>query len=453
MVLIALMQIPTTRVDKATFKQIFRDYGEAFWQRYGHYFRPEVIEVVEKMLGCGDLASGYSTYRCEHCQEVKRVAFSCKSSFCLSCCKVYIDEWVRHIGQALYEGAAYRHVVLTVPDVIRMPFFHDRSLLADLMKCGVQMLSEALLWFKKRPLEAGYVVVLETAGRAGNWNPHLHILMTSGGVTPEKRWLEIGYFPYEALHKRWQYHLLTMLKSRVGTREMKQQIDALWQRYPDGLVAYLEEGKVPAGGQGLAYYLAKYVVSPPISLRRLLGYDGQRVRYWYRDHKSGKREVANLPVLRFIGRMVQHILPKGFHRIRYYGLHATCKHQRVRSLLKTIWVAMGRAIKGTYRVVRRQTYQERVLASTGRDPLRCPGCGGVMMLWRVWHPLYGVVYDELEQIKRGRYDPGGVMLQGDDVAVERRAPGDQLGLSLIGMGAAIRDNYDGCAWGVEPSLL
>ena len=69
--------------------------------------------------------------------------------------------------------------------------------------------------------------------------------------------------------------------------------------------------------------------------------------------------------------MVQHILPQGLHRLRYDGLHATCKHQRVRLLLKTIWVAMGRAIKGTYRVVARKTYRERVLASTGHDPLRC----------------------------------------------------------------------------------
>jgi hypothetical protein len=120
-------------------------------------------------------------------------------------------------------------------------------------------------------------------------------------VTPQNRWRAVSYFPYEELHKRWQHHLLTMLKARVDTPEMKQQIDSLWQKYPNGLVAYLEQGKVPAGGQGLAYYLAKYVVSPPISLRRILGYDGQRVRYWYRDHKSGKRKVAELPVLRFIG--------------------------------------------------------------------------------------------------------------------------------------------------------
>jgi hypothetical protein len=114
---------------------------------------------------------------------------------------------------------------------------------------------------------------------------------------------------------------------------------------------------------------------------------------------------------------------------------------------------MGRAIKGTYRVVTRQSYQERVLASTGRDPLRCPRCGGSMMLWQVWHPRYGAVYDEVEQIKRGRYDPGGVVLQGEDVGCERRAPESQLGWSFMRRGEGIRGDYEGCAWGVEPSLL
>jgi hypothetical protein len=350
---------------------------------------------------------------------------------------------------------SYRHVVLTIPEVLRLPFFQDRSLLAALMQCGVQMLGEALSWFKKCSLEAGYVVVLETAGRAGNWNPHLHILMTSGGVTPQNRWREVSYFPYEVLHKKWQYHLFTMLKARVGTQEMTQQIDALWQQYPEGLVAYLERGKVPAGGHGLAFYLAKYVVSPPISLRRLLRYDGQRVRYWYRDHKTGKRQVAELPVWRFIGRMVQHILPKGFHRIRYYGLHATCKHQRVRSLLKTLWVAMGRAIKGAYRVVARKTYQERMMASTGRDPLRCPRCGSSMMLWKVWHPRYGVLYDELEQIKRGRYDPGDVVSRGEDGGGERQEPAVrvQLGLSFIQLGDDTRSDHAGFICCLDPSPL
>ena len=266
------------------------------------------------------------------------------------------------------------------------------------------MLSDALSWFTKVKLEAGYVVVLETAGRAGHWNPHLHILMTAGGVTPQQKWREVDYFPFQVLHKKWPYHLFTMLKQRVGTRAIKDKIDALWRKYSQGLVAYLEEGKVPAGGEGLAYYLAKYVVSPPISLRRILSYDGQRVRYGYNDHKTQQRQ-EEVSALTFIGRMVHHILPKGFHRIRYYGLHATCKAKKVKEVLSRLMVALGRLIKGTYRITVRQTYRERVLASTGRDPLRCGRCGRDMILWQVWHPHYGVVYDELREIKRGRYGP------------------------------------------------
>jgi Putative transposase/Transposase zinc-binding domain len=418
-------------VDKATFKQIFRDHWETFQQRYPRYQQAEVCAVVAKMLGCGDPASGYITYLCEHCLKEKHVAFSCKSSFCLSCCKVYIDQWVAHISQALYEGVAYRHVVLTVPEALRPYFYRHRPLLADLMQCGVALLQDALAWVQKQRLEVGAVVVLETAGRSSRWNPHLHILLTSGGVTPQQRWVDIHYFPFEVLHKKWQYYLFRMLKDRVRRPEMRQLLDVLWRKYPNGLVAYWDKGKVPAGGAGLAFYLAKYVVSPPISLRRIMRYDGQRVRYWYRDHKTGKRQEEEVPALVFIGRMVQHILPKGFHRMRYFGLHATCKAKKVRAVLKQILRAMGRTIKGAYRIVAPKTYRERVWASTGHDPLRCGHCGRVMILWKVWHPRYGVVYDELKEIKRGRYGPRGVLSRGAGLDGERPEPLVQLSLPCL----------------------
>jgi hypothetical protein len=216
-----------------------------------------------------------------------------------------------------------------------------------------------------------------------------------------------------------------MLKQRVGTRALKAQVDVLWRRYPRGLVASLEEGKVPAGGEGLAYSLATYVVSPPISLRRLLRYDGQRVRYWYNDHKTKQRQEEEVSALTFIGRMAQHILPKGFHRIRYYGLHATCKVKKVKGVLSVLMVALGRLIKGTYRIVAQKTYRERVLASTGRDPLRCTRCGGEMMLWKVWHPRYGMIYIVRHEIKRGRYGPAAVFPQ----TLERTGMGKSPGYS------------------------
>src|SRR3989441_5593785 len=225
--------------------------------------------------------------------------------------------------------------------------------------------------------------------------------MTSGGVTPQQQWREVDYFPLKVLHKKWQYHLFTMLKQRVGTRAIKDKIDALWRKYTKGLVAYLEEGKVPAGGEGLAYYLAKYVVSPPISLRRILSYDGQRVRYWYNDHKTKQRQEEEIPALTFIGRMVQHILPKGFHRIRYYGLHATCKAKKVKVVLTALMVALGRLIKGTYRIAAQTTYRARVLVSTGRDPLRCTRCGGGGRGSERWVTRYGGGYNGQRGMKRG----------------------------------------------------
>jgi hypothetical protein len=91
--------------------------------------------------------------------------------------------------------------------------------------------------------------------------------------------------------------------------------------------------------------------------------------------------------------------------IGYYGLQATCKAKKVKMMLTALMVGLGRLIKGTYRIVAQKTYRERVLASTGRDPLRCARCGREMMLGQVWHPRYGVVYDEVQAIKRGRYGP------------------------------------------------
>ena len=116
------------RVDKNTFKQIFRDHWGPFQQRHPRYQDSHVQAVIDKMLGCGTQEAGYTTYLCPHCLEEKRVAFSCKSSFCLSCCKVYVDEWVAHIGRTLYEGVSYRHTVLTMPDALPLELYRDRRL-------------------------------------------------------------------------------------------------------------------------------------------------------------------------------------------------------------------------------------------------------------------------------------------------------------------------------------
>jgi len=219
--------------------------------------------------------------------------------------------------------------------------------------------------------------------------------MTAGGLDPLEQWKSISYIPYEMMHKKWQYHLLKMLRENVSDPNMEKDIDWAWENYPKGFVAFLQEGEVPPGGQGLAQYLAKYVVSPPISVRRIESYDGKSVSYWYRDHKTSQIEHETLPVLQFIRRMTQHILPKGFQRIRYYGLHGNVRYQKMREQLADIIPAQMPDDPRGYRVLPAKPFAQRFFDSFGKDPLLCPKCDNEMSLELIYHPKYGTIKEFL----------------------------------------------------------
>lgn len=388
-------------VDKATFKQIFVDHWDAFKRAYPRYDTPHIDDVVQKMLACGDPEKmGFVQYRCTNCGQTRRIAFTCKSAFCLSCSKPYTERWVDFIGRRLLPGVTYRHFVLTVPDFLHLPFFRDPRLLATLMRTGHACLLDVFKTCTGEDLDIGCVIVLQTAGRPGTYNPHLHMLVTAGGINPQGGWTSVSYMPYEILHKKWQYYLLTMLRQNLSDPKIQTDVDKGWTNYPNGFVAYLQPGNVPPGGKGLAHYLAKYVVSPPISVRRIERYDGRTVSYWYRDHKTGHIEHATLPALRFIGRMVQHILPKGFQRIRYFGLHGNRRYARMRERIGAILPATAPPDPRGFRVLPRMRFADLFRSTFGKDPLLCPVCGQRMELELISHPDHGILRDHFSS-------PGG----------------------------------------------
>ena len=109
------------------FKQIFAEHWDGFKRVYPRYDRRYYDGLVDKMLGCGDPDQmGYIEYRCLQCGEgTHRVAMSCKSSLCLRCAKVYVDNWVSQVSQMLHEGVIYRHIVLTMPAMLRTTFYQQ----------------------------------------------------------------------------------------------------------------------------------------------------------------------------------------------------------------------------------------------------------------------------------------------------------------------------------------
>ena len=243
---------------------------------------------------------------------------SCQSSLCLRCAKVYVDTWVSQVSRMLHAGVIYRHIVLTMPAMLRQTFYqHASRVLSAFMRCGVRCVDEVFSRVSGRTLMGGYIVVVQTHGRNGQYNPHLHIIATSGGWDRQaSQWVHLDYVPYPLLRKKWQWPLLPMLRQRVKTQEITRLVDACYTRYGQGFVTNVQKGDVPARYQNLARYLANYMVRPPISLRRIDRYDGHWVPYHYRSHKSERVERETGDVSTFIGRMGQHVGPKGFHRIR-----------------------------------------------------------------------------------------------------------------------------------------
>ena len=124
-------------IDKNTFKQIFYDHWDAFKRFRPRFDSSDYNETIQKMLNCGDPEKmGFVQYRCCNCGQIRRIAFTCKSCFCLSCAKVYTDQWADFISRRLLPGVIYRHVVLTMPEFLRVWLYRDPALLSPLMRTG-----------------------------------------------------------------------------------------------------------------------------------------------------------------------------------------------------------------------------------------------------------------------------------------------------------------------------
>jgi hypothetical protein len=164
--------------------------------------------------------------------------------------------------------------------------------------------------------------------------------------------------------------MLTMLRQTVKTQEIKRLVDTCYTRYREGFVTNIQKGDVPSRFQSLATYLAKYVVSPPIALRRIDRYDGHCVTYHYRSHKTDRVERETVDVYTFIGRMVPRNFPK-FQRVRYYASHEdVCQDQGDDSC--SLGEGQGRRPRG-HQNHRTMTSASATSAPRAR-PLRRPQC-------------------------------------------------------------------------------
>jgi len=400
------------------YTKIFKKHWIEFKQNKQSYATADYDEVVSKMINCGDPKFGYIEYGCTYCGEQKhRIGFTCKSPLCLSCGRVNSENFVFKVMKKLHPGIIYRHLILTVPDQLLRLFYQRRKtkdLYNEFYKTGWEYIQDVFHRVKKKRLRCGAIIVLHITGRKGNYRPHLHIIVMNGGIDLiTGKWVNIGYFPYEKiLPKKWQWHLLNMIKRLDASQETKKLVDSLWKKYPKGFYNNFKKGDVPSKSQYLVAYLSKYLFRPQISVKRIKEYNGEkkRVVYEYADHRTGKTEIENVSVIDFIGRMAQQVLPKRFHRVKYYGLQHGKNYQRskvqIENGMKKIKLSKRDRDQSVFRVAK-NNYQDRMKLWTGTDPLKCPSCGHQMELIIIWTKEKGIVFDLLKEYQKRAQSPPG----------------------------------------------
>ncbi len=346
-------------------KQIFFDENknwDSFVRLHRKNIRKIVIEEVEKFRLCGEKEAGFSLFACDFCGEIKIVPHRCKGRFCSVCATGYMQEWSKKTAENMY-NMPHRHIMFTLPEELWEIFLRRRELLKDLMDISVELLQD---WFKKREkVEVGMMVGVHTFGATMNFNPHVHVLSTEGGLTGDGKMKRIGFIPYEMMRTRWQQKVLRMLRKKLSGRNKEKYKKVINKVYKaSGFVVFGPPNKREGGIKEQIGYIGRYIRRPAISLRRIVSYDGKTVTFKYFDKKDKKEKIETITVMEFITRIIRHIPDRGFKTIRYYGIYSRRNKAKVDKILK---------IKRNK--VPKKRWKEKVEAGTGKNPLMCSRCG------------------------------------------------------------------------------
>ena len=190
--------------------------------------RKIVLEEVEKFRLRGEKESGFSLYAYDFCGDIKVIPHRCKGRFCSVCATGYMEEWSRKTVENMYE-MPHRHIMFTLPKELWEIFIRQRDLLKDLMDISVKLLKD---WFEnKEKVEIGMMVGVHTFGATMKFQPHVHILMTEGGLTTGGKMKHVGFIPYEMMRERWRYGVIKMLREKLSVRDKaryKRLIDRVY---------------------------------------------------------------------------------------------------------------------------------------------------------------------------------------------------------------------------------
>jgi Putative transposase/Transposase zinc-binding domain len=369
---------------------IFRDHGAAWRRTNAGHVSLDQMKVMSAIERCRTAALGGHVARCEKCAHTVIAYNSCRNRHCPKCQGVAAREWLAE-REAELLPVPYFHVVFTLPARIADIAYQNKAVIYDLL---LKISAETLITIATDPqrlgARIGILSVLHTWGSALTHHPHVHMIVPGGGFSLDgRRWVSCRpryLLPVPVLSCLFRRLFLDKLAAAHAASELQFFGNHAQLSDAKAFAAYLAPlrnskwvvyCKRPFGGpKQVLRYLARYTHRTAISNRRLLSADEKGVTFKYKDYRiegPGRYKTMTLATGEFIRRFLMHVLPSGFHRIRYYGLLASAARAlniaRARELLALPLLPID-ALKATS--------SEADEPQTPDRP--CPCCGGRMII-------------------------------------------------------------------------
>ena len=380
---------------------IFRDFGPAWLDANRGHVNHAQLKVMDAILACRTAALGGYVARCENedCAHTVIAFCSCRNRHCPKCQGSQALAWMED-RKAESLQVPYFHIVFTLPAEIGAIAYQNKAVIYALL---FNAASETMLTIaadsKHLGARVGITAVLHTWGSALTHHPHVHMIVTGGGISPDgSRWIgsEPNYLvPVEVLSALFRGRMLGMLidahaagrlqffgdyKYLADTNAFRAYLGPLWK------TDWFVYAKRPfAGPEQVLAYLSRYTHRVAISNSRLISADASGVTFKYKDYRiegPDRYKTMTLEPGEFIRRFLLHVLPKGFHRIRHYGLLANGGGTRAEKLARAreLIAAAGPS-------------QQPPHNATGADTPHseehdhpCPLCGGRMRIIENFQP-------------------------------------------------------------------
>jgi hypothetical protein len=379
------------RLERPRFEvaDVFRAHGEAY--RQSHSLSGDQLKVMRAIEACRTEVLGGHLDVCPGCGFQRPSYNSCLNRHCPKCQSLAQARWIEQRIERILPVHHF-HVVFTLPAELRPLARYNRASLFGLLFAAA---SRTLLDLGDDPERLGgrlgITAVLHTWTRDLRFHPHLHCIVTGGGLAPSgDAWLPLGkryLFPVKVMGALFRGKFLDGLRQlyqddqlHFGGRAAKLSDPAAFARLLDKLYRtdWVVYAKRPfAGTEHVFRYLGRYTHRVAISNQRILSVDEHGVRFATKDGRS-----VTLPHQVFIARFLDHVLPSGFTKMRHFGLYASgnvnTKLEQARALLNPAAATSSDASQA-----RPLTWNELVHKLTGVDPMLCPRCGTRLHRYRV----------------------------------------------------------------------